>query len=222
MTIKLSPSRLNLLEECPKCFWLEVVKGVSRPRGIFPSLPSGVDRLLKLHFDRFRKIGKLPPELKNKTSAKLFRDMELLNKWRSNLKGIQHLDQESGILLRGAVDEILVKGKKLIVLDFKTRGFALKEDTAHHYQDQLNLYNFLLRKNGYKTEDYAYLLFYVPEKINGNGSFIFRTELIKMKINVRHAEELFRKAIQVLKGSMPESSEECEFCRWIGEFKGGD
>jgi xanthosine utilization system XapX-like protein len=53
------------------------------------------------------------------------------------------------------------KNDRLIVLDYKTRGFPLKEDTAAHYQDQLDIYNFLLRKNGYRTEDYGYLLFYL-------------------------------------------------------------
>jgi ATP-dependent exoDNAse (exonuclease V) beta subunit len=54
-----------------------------------------------------------------------------LKVWRSNFKGISFEDKE-GNILRGAVDNILVKGKKLIVLDYKTRGFPLKEYTAEH------------------------------------------------------------------------------------------
>ncbi len=215
MTFKLSPSSLNLLEDCPRCFYLHVVKKISRPSGAFPSLPSGVDKMLKEHFDRFMEKGKLPPELKELDGhAKLFDDKELLKKWRNNFKGIEYYDGENDILLRGAIDNLLVKNKKLIVLDYKTRGFALKEDTAHHYQDQLNIYNFLLRKNNYETEDYSYLLFYVPENILESGEFIFKTDLIKMKINVKHAEDLYRKAVKVLNGEMPESSKECVYCKW--------
>ncbi len=63
MPFKISPSTIGLLEECPQCFWLQIVKGQSRPSGPFPSLPSGVDKLLKGHFDSFRAKGELPPEL---------------------------------------------------------------------------------------------------------------------------------------------------------------
>lgn len=214
---KLSPSSLDLLEQCQRCFWLQVVKKIRRPEGITPSLPNGVDKMLKQHFDRFRENGKLPPELKDKLDAELFKDIELLRKWRNNLKGIEYLDKESGIMLHGAVDEILEKDGKLTVLDFKTRGFALKEDTPHYYQDKLNLYNLLLRKNNYKTEDYAYLLFYVPEKVMENGEFVFRTELVKMDINIEHAQELFNKAVKILNGEIPEAGDECKFCKWREE-----
>jgi hypothetical protein len=38
----------------------------------------------------------------------------------------------------------------------------LKKDTPELYQDQLNLYTYLLHKNGYETGSYAYILFYYP------------------------------------------------------------
>ena len=195
---------------------MSLVKKINRPSGAFPSLPSGVDKILKEHFDRFMERGKLPPELKKNGVAgyKLFDNKELLALWRNNFKGIQYTDEKSGILLRGAVDNILVKGKKLIVLDYKTRGFPLKEDSHHYYQDQMNVYNFLLRKNGYETEDYSYLLFYMPEKVIETGEFVFNTELVKMETHVKHAENLFQKAIDVLNGKMPKSSKECGFCEW--------
>src|SRR3989344_4003512 len=150
------------MEECPRCFWLDKHGVWKRPSGVFPSLPSGMDRILKTHFDKFRDKGKLPPELcdnHNCKDMKLFNDKELLRIWQSNLKGIRWKD-EQGNIFYGAVDNVLVKEKKLIVLDYKTRGYALKEDTAEHYQNQLDIYNFLLRKEGYDTEDYALLLFY--------------------------------------------------------------
>jgi len=48
---KISPSTINLMLECPRCFWLQIVKNIKRPAGIFPSLPSGMDKILKVHFD---------------------------------------------------------------------------------------------------------------------------------------------------------------------------
>ena len=215
MPYKLSPSSLSLLKECHRCFWLHFNKEIKRPATIFPSLPSGMDRILKDHFDSFRDKGLLPPELKELDGkVKLFEDIELLKSWRNNLKGIQWTDKQ-GNLFRGAVDNLLQKGKKLIVLDYKTRGYPLKEDTAEQYQDQLDIYNLLLRKNGHKTEDYAYLLFYHPSNLNENGDVIFHTDLIKMNIEIKNAEAIFSKALKVLENEMPNSNEECGFCRWV-------
>lgn len=215
MPYKFSPSSLSLLKECPRCFWLHFNKGIKRPDTIFPSLPSGMDKILKAHFDSFRDKDELPSELKGMNDeVTLFDNAGLLEVWRNNFRGIQWTD-EKGNLIRGAVDNILQKGKKLIVLDYKTRGYPLKEDTAKYYQDQLDIYNFLLRKNGYETEDYAYLLFYHPDKVNENGDFVFHTDLVRMEISVKNAERIFNEAVKVLEGNMPEPSDNCQFCEWV-------
>lgn len=216
MPHKLSPSTLNLLKECPKCFWLHF-NGKKRPSGIFPSLPSGMDSVLKTHFDTFREKGKLPPELNSlQGQTKLFDNEELLKQWRNNFKGIQWKD-ENGNILKGAVDNILQKESKLIVMDYKTRGSPLKDDTAAHYQDQLDIYNLLLRKNGYETENYAYLLFYHPSRVLPSGEVVFHTDLIKMEINTENAEKLFKEAIKILEGKMPEAKKECKWCGYAKE-----
>ena len=218
MPYKLSPSSLSLLKECERCFWLHFNKEIRRPSTIFPSLPSGMDRILKIHFDSFRDKGLLPPELKDLNGeVKLFNDIELLKAWRNNLKGIQWADKQ-GNIFRGAVDNLLQKGKKLIVLDYKTRGYPLKDDTAEHYKDQLDIYNYHLRKNNYETEDYAYLLCYHSSNINENGDVVFNTDLVKMNIEIKNAENIFNKALNVLKNKMPKPSEECGFCRWKKSF----
>ena len=211
-TFKLSPSTLNLMQECPRCFWLSQHKVWKRPAGIFPSLPSGMDKILKNHFDKFRDQGKLPPELCENgecANMKLFDDKEKMKIWQSNFKGVSWTDKK-GNELHGAVDNILVKGKKLIVLDYKTRGYALKEDTAEHYRLQQNIYNFLLRKNGYDTEDYFFLLFYVPKEVMATGEVIFDTSLVKMKVDVKMAEKVWKKALKLLNGECPEKH--CEWC----------
>lgn len=220
MTYKFSPSSLSLLKECSRCFWLSFNKDIKRPAGIFPSLPSGMDKILKTHFDAFKDKGALPPELKQlKGEVILFDDDELLKVWRNNLKGIQWTDK-NGNLFRGAVDNLLKKGSKIIVLDYKTRGFPLKEDTADHYQDQLDIYNFLLRKNGYETENYAYLLFYHPSNVSESGDVVFNNDLVKMNVDVSNAEKIFSEAIKILKGKMPKPDPECAYCKWIDECKG--
>ena len=212
MQYKLSPSAINLMIDCKRCFWLTKHKIWKRPDSIFPSLPSGMDKVLKEYFDGFMEKGEMPPELSSIKGYKLFDDKEKLKIWRSNFKGIQYNDKK-GNMLRGAVDNILVKGKKLVVLDYKTRGYPLKEDTHKHYQTQMDIYNFLLRKNNYETEDYTYLLFYYPDKLNKKGEVIFNTDLIKMETNTKNGENIFRKAIKLLNSKCPE--EGCDWCRLV-------
>ena len=199
---RISPSSINLMLECPRCFWLQTIKKEKRPETPFPSLPSGMDKILKEHFDRFMEQGQLPPELREqdcaKDGCKLFNDKEKLRIWRNNLKGIEFLDKESNIMLHGAIDNILVKDRKLIVLDYKTRGYPVKEDTHEYYVTQMDLYNFLLRKNNYETEDYTYLLFYYPSRINETGEVIFDTKLIKIETDPIIDRLLIESAIKTL------------------------
>src|SRR3989344_3429829 len=70
--IRLSPSALNIYLECQKCFWLEYKAGIHRPRGPFPSLPGGMDILIKKYFDSYRAVGKLPPEIVNQLNCYSF------------------------------------------------------------------------------------------------------------------------------------------------------
>ena len=80
MPYKFSPSSLSLLKDCSRCFWLNFNKEIKRPDSIFPSLPSGMDRVLKAHFDSFRDRKLLPPELKEfNGDIKLFDNVELLD-----------------------------------------------------------------------------------------------------------------------------------------------
>ena len=219
MSYKFSPSSLSLLKDCPRCFWLQFNKCIKHPDTVFPSLPSGMDKILKEHFDKFMKRGELPPELQQLNGeVKLFDDEELLKVWRSNFKGIPWNDKK-GNLIHGAIDNLLQKKNKLIVLDYKTRGYPLKEDTHEHYQDQMDIYNFLLRKNGYETEDYTYLLFYHPHQVEENGHVCFNTDLVKIKVNINNAEKIFKKAIKVLESDMPKPNESCGYCKWVNDCR---
>ena len=79
MPYTLSPSTLNLFKECPRCFWLQFNNSIKQPETIFPSLPSGMDKALKEHFDSFMKRSLLLPALQPLHGAvSLFNDEELL------------------------------------------------------------------------------------------------------------------------------------------------
>ena len=69
MEYKLSPSNLNLLEDCPRCFWLHMIKKIKRPVGPMSSIPIKMDSIIKHYFNRYRESGQLPPMIKGKITG---------------------------------------------------------------------------------------------------------------------------------------------------------
>jgi len=218
--IRLSPSTLNLFLECSKCFWLEQVQGIHRPRGIFPSLPGGMDNLIKKYFDKYRLQGKLPPEIDGKVDGVLLADLELLNKWRSWRTGLVYKDVETGAILSGALDDLLVNPGKQVYMpfDYKTRGYDLKEDSSSFYQNQLNCYSLMLEANGMKSAGFGYLCYYIPKDVAEGGQVRFEITVKKMDVNPESAKKVFENALELLKNPMPKSHSVCEYCSWGNDF----
>lgn len=216
--LQLSPSKLNLFLECPLCFWLSEVKGIHRPEGIQSTLPRGMDILIKKYFDKYRAKNELPPELSGKVEGKPLTDLALLRKWRYWKTGLRYEDKTLNATLYGALDECFVKENCYIPVDYKTRGFDLKEDPAKYYQTQLDCYTFLLEINGFKHLSFGYLIFYIPKEIKKEGVVRFTIEPKKIKTNPKAGLEVFKKAVKLLRGPQPKSHSECQFCAWGNDF----
>ncbi len=217
---RISPTTgLNLFKECPRCFWLHYNENVHRPRGIFPSLPGGMDLVIKKHFDKFR--GSLPPEIDNKVEGQLLPDLELLNKWRDWRTGLEYCDQERDAVLFGALDDCLISDNCYIPIDYKTRGFAPKQgDSEKYYQTQIDTYALLLNENGYKVKNFAYLVYYYPEEVREEGIVKFNIKPIKISTDLERAKKTFESAVDFLKGPIPKEHSNCEYCSWINDRLG--
>lgn len=208
-TYKLSPSTLNLYVDCPTCFWGNM-HGQKRPSGPFPSLPSGMDKIIKRRFDDYRKRAEMPEELSDLGGVALF-NHEKLTEWQNQRKGLKWTN-EKGHVLGGALDDILqTAAGELVVLDYKTRGFPLKQ-TPDYYTLQLECYTLLLRKEGFQTTNDAYLLFYYPDQFTEKGEVKFHHHLVKVAVALDHAEKVFAGAIELLNGKKPEKDKDCHFC----------
>ncbi len=215
MTYKLSPSSLSLFADCPRCFYLDKNQHSGRPRGIFPSLPSGMDKVIKEYFDQCRKEGRRPDELADlPADINLYQDLKQLATWRNNFKGIRWDDTEGNTLF-GAIDDLLQRDETLIVLDHKTKGFKPKEPdkTIDYYQQQLEMYALLFEKNGFTVADTGHILLWYPETVRGSGVVQFATKLYDVSLSPSHAQELFETALGVLQGAEPKRSEKCEYCK---------
>ena len=162
-SLKLSPSALNLFKDCPRCFWREKNNNIKRPRGIFPSLPGGMDRVIKTYFDGYRTKKTLPPEL-NRDEFKdilLFNDQVLLERWRNWRTGLVYQDGPSGGSLSGALDDLMMKGDRYIPFDYKTKGSMTTEaDAVKYYQLQLDCYALMIESNQMPAIGYGFLLYF--------------------------------------------------------------
>lgn len=211
---KVSPSKVGDLLKCPRCLWLFYREGLARPDGIFPSLPSGMDGVLKDYFDTYRNLDKLPPEIEGKVEGKLFTDTDKLNQWRSRFGGLMANFPEFNIALKGLIDDLLVSPDgRYVPFDFKTRGYPVKEDTHMFYQNQLDLYALLFEKNDLKPADFGYLLFFYPMAY-GDGSAKFQSELVKMEVSPKRGYESLKKVHEIAVGPVPQSHADCEYCQY--------
>lgn len=222
MEHRLSTHTLNILKDCERCFWLWIKKDIKRPRGIFPSLPNGMDSVLKKYFDGYRAKGELPPETKKELSNfKLWPDQKDMDKWRDWRSGLTY-KSPSGITLIGALDDLVVDKKDIASpFDYKTRGYPPKSiiDSEQYYGLQLSVYSLLLKVNKFDVSGSGYLAYYWPEQIGSGGMIQFNNKMVKIPADPQQAIELCVKAIELLKSSKPPApNPACEYCGYIDKL----
>lgn len=209
--IFLSPSKLSDYRNCPRCFWLANNMDMKAPRGIFSSLPGGIDRVAKTYFDKYR--GALPPEISGKVPGVLFKDMAILSRWRNWRTGLK-CTLEGNVTLGGALDDCLIDGECFIPIDNKTKGAQPKDDGAQYYQTQLDCYNLMLVKNNYQIKNCGYLAYWWPKEIAEGGIIKFGVDVYRLECSSARAIEAAQKAAECLRGQIPKH-QGCELCEHI-------
>lgn len=207
-TLLLSATTLKLYLECPRCFWLQLNRNLPRPRGPFPSLPTGMDGVLKSYFNLYRRNGTLPPLLNGRLKGTLFKSELSLG---FSDPGVQ-------ARLYGKLDDclVLVDGRHA-PLDHKTRASA-PDDLSYsqkYYKFQMDVYTLLLERNGYPVSRTAYLVYYYPQHGQLHDGVPFGVTIHEVATEPEAAYAVFKEARQLLLGSMPPYTEACEYCKWI-------
>ena len=213
--MQLSASALNVFNDCKRCFYLDRKMKAPRPRGIFSSLPGGVDGILKARFDSMR--GQLPKEMQTGEldGWRLFSDAVLLGKrrnWRSN--DLVHKDHKGNTLV-GALDDILENeaGDLMAPLDVKTKGTEPDQDYCErYYQRQLDIYALLLSKK-HDVAAFGALLYFWPVECADN-LIKFESKVFLLEVSAARAGSIFDEAIELLESDeLPDASVKCEFCQ---------
>lgn len=225
---KLSRSKIDMFLNCPRCFYLDRRLGISQPSGPAFTLNVAVDALLKKEFDIHRAKATTHPLMKKYDIKAVPLAHENMDQWRENFVGVQYLHEPTNLLIFGAVDDIWKNSNgEIHVVDYKATSKAGEvelEDTKWHnqYRRQMEVYQWLLRQNGFKVSDRGYFVYVNGKKdraafdaklefdvkiipYDGNGDWIEKTILDIHKC--------------LMSDELPKSGWDCEFCKYREEAK---
>lgn len=220
---KLSRSRIDLYINCPRCFYLDRRLGVDRPPGYPFSLNSAVDKLLKKEFDSHRLKGKAHPLMEEFGIDAIPLAHKKMNEWRDSLHaGITYLHGDTNLLVTGGVDDIWVRPNgEFIVVDYKATSkdeeVNLNADWQIGYKRQMEFYQWLLRKNGFKVSEIGYFVYCNGDtnKKNFNGKLHFDVKIIPYEGKCEWIEPaLFEIKKCLLSDNLPTSNKDCDYCRY--------
>lgn len=217
-----SRSKIELFISCPRCFYLDRRRGVGRPSMPAFSLNSAVDVLLKREFDALRGTKTIHSLLEtNHVHATPFEHPDLV-KWRENFVGIRTVYEPANVEVFGAVDDIWVNKKgELIVVDFKSTSssypISLTGKWKESYKRQLEVYQWLLRQNGFSVAPVSYIVYanagtYKPRFDN---TLEFTLSLHAHRGTTDWIEPaLMAMKDCLVKDTLPAAHDECEYCRY--------
>ncbi len=221
---RLSRSKIDLFLECPRCFYLDRRLGVSRPPGYPFSLNSAVDALLKQEFDVHRVRGTQHPlQEKYGIDAIPVQDKHL-PEWRDNFTGIQYLHRQTNLLIFGAIDDLWQNSKgEYIVVDYKATAKngeinELNETWHEGYKRQMEIYQWLLRQNGYKVSKTGYFVYCNGQKDKKafDGKLEFDVTLIPYEGDDSWVEKTIFEIHQCLnERTIPNAGPDCDYCAYI-------
>lgn len=220
----LSRSKIDLFLECARCFYLDNKLGVARPPGYPFNLNSAVDALLKKELDAHRASGTQHPLAKQYGLDAVPLQSERMDEWRDALRrGVKVVHKATGLVVRGGVDDIWVnKDGELIVIDYKATSKdskieSLDEEWHRGYKRQLEIYQWLLRQNGFKVSDMGYWFYANATKDREafDGRLDFELTLVPYKGSTEWVEGALIDLKKCLDGGeIPPPGDDCDYCRY--------
>ena len=225
---QLSRSKIDLFLNCPRCFYLDRRLGVSQPPGFPFSLNSAVDKLLKKEFDIHRQGGSAHPLMKIYGLDLIPFQHEKMNEWRDALGGgIRYLHPTTNFLITGGVDDVWVgHGGELSIVDYKATSkdeeVSLDADWQIGYKRQMEIYQWLFRKNGFKVSNTGYFVYCngKTDKEAFDGKLEFDVKILPYEGKDDWVEQTVVSAHDCLTADvLPESAPDCDFCSYRNAAK---
>ncbi|OHA42518.1 MAG: hypothetical protein A3G59_00950 [Candidatus Taylorbacteria bacterium RIFCSPLOWO2_12_FULL_47_20] len=220
-SFRVSRSKIDLFTECPRCFYLDLRLGIKRPD--FPSftLNSAVDHLLKKEFDIYRADSTAHPLMKTYGIDAVPYTHPDMEKWRHNFTGVEHFHKKTGLTVFGAVDDIWKDNKtgQLYVVDYKSTSIngdvTLDGEWKVAYKRQVEIYQWLLRSNGFDVSDTAYFVYANGRKdVKAfDGKLEFSICVLPYHGDSRWVGKTLEEMIKTLRsGAIPKAPAVCKYC----------
>ncbi len=219
---ELSRSKIEDFLNCPRCFYMDRRLGVAKPDTPPFQINKAVDELLKKEFDVYRERREPHPIMKQHgIDAVPFAHADL-GSWRNNFKGIRYLDPATNFLVFGSIDDVWQKKDgELIVLDYKatwtTKDASLEDDWKQSWKRQLEVYQWLFRKNGFKVSDNGYFIWCnVDSDVPAfKGVLKFKIEVWPYKGDGSWVEPALVEARKCLASEkIPAAAPACDYCAY--------
>ncbi len=145
-----------------------------------------------------------------------------LDKWRTNFTGVLYLHEITNLLVFGAIDDVWVQPSgELIVVDYKatSKNGKISIDAAWQiaYKRQMELYQWLLRQNGFDVSDTGYFVYCngLRNRDSFNKILEFDISMIPYTGNDDWVEDIIHKAHSCLNSDdIPEADNDCEQCQY--------
>ncbi|OGM97923.1 MAG: hypothetical protein A2817_01790 [Candidatus Yanofskybacteria bacterium RIFCSPHIGHO2_01_FULL_39_8b] len=221
---KISRSKIDLFLACPRCFYLDRRLGVGRPPGFPFSLNSAVDALLKKEFDFHRANKTVHPLMTQYGVDAVPFQHEKMDEWRDSLRrGVQYHNKATNLMITGGIDDAWVNPKgELIVVDYKATSKASEVTLDAKWQDgykrQMEVYQWLLRKNGFTVSDTGYFVYCNgdADKEAFDGRLEFSIKLIPYTGDDSWVEKAVTDAHKCLSGDViPAGMSDCDYCQYV-------
>jgi hypothetical protein len=197
--------------------------GVERPRGYTLSLNNAVDKLLKKEFDIHRAKGSSHPLMRPHGIKAVPYAHEELAKWRDSLAhGVKYFHKPTNLLIRGGIDDIWVNSKgELHVVEYKATSkdeeVSLDADWQERYKRQVEVYQWLFRKNGFRVSDVAYFVYCngKTDKRAFDAKLEFDISVIPYKGSDGWVEKTILNLAACLRANrLPAMGETCNYCAY--------
>ncbi len=219
----ISRSKVERYLECSRCFWLEARYGIGRPDSFPFTLNNAVDELFKREFDVRRAKGEKHPLMEQYGVDAVPYKHEKLEEWRDALKrGIKYHHEPTNLILRGGIDDIWEgKNGMLYIVDYKaTAGkdtITLEEAWKDGYKRQVEIYQWLFRKNGFSVSNTAYFVYANgrADKEAFNGKLEFDITILPYDGDDSWIEATLVELKKCLESeAIPESGLRCDYCKY--------
>src|SRR3989338_8177348 len=220
---KISRSKIDLFLNCPRCFYLDRRLGVAQPPGYPFSLNSAVDKLLKKEFDMHRAKATAHPLMKKYKLDLVPFPHEKLDEWRDALGGgMQYHDKDTNLIITGAIDDVWHDSKgEVSIVDYKATSkdgeVSLDADWQIGYKWQMEMYQWLFRKNNFKVSDTGYFVYANgdADKEAFDGKLEFDIKIIPYKGDDNWIQGAIKKIHSCLASAeLPKPSSECDYCAY--------